>query len=87
MIRALVMEIREELAEPDKRIAAFNRRIRTLFRNNEACQRIGCIEGIGPVTADLASGRRHACGVTLKLVPRQRSSGGKAQLFGRAQRP
>ncbi|WP_138466699.1 IS110 family transposase [Poseidonocella sp. HB161398] len=137
MIRDLVMEIREELAELDKRIAAFDRRIRTLFRKNEACQRIGCIEGIGPLSADLASRqrrafdrtpeaclrhdarspagqritasalvaaagdqgsfrngrefaascRRHAFGVTLGLVPRPGSSGGKARLFGRAQRP
>lgn len=51
MIREPVIEIREELAWLDKRIASFDCRIRELFRTNEACQRIGRIEGIGPITA------------------------------------
>lgn len=51
LIRDLVREIREELAELDRRIASCNRRVRTLFRTYEACQRIEQIEAIGPVTA------------------------------------
>lgn len=95
MIRELVAEIREELDGLDKRIASFDRRIRVLFRTNEACQRIGRIEGIGPVTATVLvaaagdqgcfrNGREFAA--WLGLVPRQRSSGGKARLFGISKR-
>jgi len=95
MIRELVVEIREELAGLDKRIVSFNRRIRVLFRTNEACQRIGMIEGIGPITAtalvaaagdqsSFRNGREFAAWPG--LVPRQRSSGGKARLFGISKR-
>ena len=51
MFRDLLRDIHEELAELDCRIAGYNRRIRNLFRSNERCQRIGKIEGIGPITA------------------------------------
>lgn len=95
LIRDLAGEIREELAELDRRIASFNRRIRVLFRSNEACQRIGQIEGIGPITATalvaavgdrscFRNGRQFAA--WLSLVPRQRSSGGKSRLFGISKR-
>jgi transposase len=95
MIRDLVREIREELAELDHRIASCNRRVRALFRSNEACQRIGQIEGIGPITATalvaavgdrtcFRNGRQFAA--WLGLVPRQRSSGGRARLFGISKR-
>ena len=95
IIRELVTEIREELAGLDKRIVSFDRRIRVLFRTNEACQRIGRIEGIGPITAtalvaaagdqsNFRNGREFAA--WLGLVPRQRSSGGKTRLFGISKR-
>lgn len=95
MLRELVIEIQEELAGFDKRIAFFDRKIRVLFRTNEACQRIGRIEGIGPITATalvaaagdsscFRNGREFAA--WLGLVPRQRSSGGKARLFGISKR-
>ncbi|MBG6212070.1 transposase [Labrenzia sp. EL_126] len=95
MIRDLVIEIREELAELDKRITSFNSRIRVLFRTNEACQRIGRIEGIGPITATalVAAAGDQSCfrngrefAAWLGLVPKQRSSGGKARLFGISKR-
>jgi transposase len=95
MLQDLVRDVREELAELDRRIAAYDRRIRTLFSGNEACRRIGRIEGIGPVTATalvaaigdqtcFKNGRHFAA--WLGLVPRQRSSGGKARLFGISKR-
>ena len=95
MIRDLACDVRTELGELDERIASYNRRIRVLFRNNEACQRIGQIEGIGPVTATalvatvgdrscFRNGRQFAA--WLGLVPRQRSSGGKSRLFGISKR-
>lgn len=95
MLRELVIETQEELAALDKRIASFNHRIRVVFRTNDACQRIGRIEGIGPITATalvaaagdqrcFRNGREFAA--WLGLVPRQRSSGGKARLFGISKR-
>ena len=47
MIRTLVQEVREELANLDQRIASYDRRVRELYRASELCQRIGKIEGIG----------------------------------------
>ncbi|MEL6415573.1 MAG: IS110 family transposase [Pseudomonadota bacterium] len=91
----LVCDVREELSELDQRIATYTKRIRDLFRSNEMCQRIGRIEGIGPITATalvaavgdrtcFQNGRQFAA--WLGLVPKQRSSGGKSRLFGISKR-
>ncbi len=95
MIRDLVRDVHEELVELDRRTTAYSRRIRALFSSNPACQRIGKIEGIGPISATalvaavgdrscFRNGRHFAA--WLGLVPRQRSSGGKARLFGISKR-
>jgi len=95
MMTDLVCDVNKELSELDQRIAAYTRRIRDLFRSNDMCQRIRKIEGIGPVTATalvaavgdrtcFKNGRQFAA--WLGLVPRQRSSGGKARLFGISKR-
>jgi transposase len=84
-------ELRQELTELDARIADYDRKIRELYRSSEVCQRLGKIEGIGPVTAtalvaavgdrsSFKNGRQFAA--WLGLVPRQRSSGGRAKLLG-----
>lgn len=93
--RNLVRGIHEELAGLDRRIAPCNRRIRAVFRTDKACQRIGQVEGIGPVTATalvaavgdrscFTNGRQFAA--WLGLVPKQRSSGGQSRLFGISKR-
>ncbi len=95
LILELVRDAREELAELDRRISSYNRRLRHIFRTDEMCRRIGKIEGIGPVTATalvaavgdrtcFRNGREFAA--WLGLVPRQRSSGGKARLLGISKR-
>ena len=95
LVRALVGELRDELAELDRRIAAYDRRIRELYRSNELCQRLGKIEGIGPLSAtalmaavgdrqSFKNGRQFAA--WLGLVPKQRSSGGRDRLFGISKR-
>jgi transposase len=95
LILELVREAREELADLDRRIASYNRRLKHLFRTDEMCRRIGEIEGIGPVTATalvaavgdrtcFRNGREFAA--WLGLVPRQKSSGGKARLLGISKR-
>jgi transposase len=89
LVRALIGELQVELTELDRRIASYDRRIRDLFRNSNLCQRLGKIEGIGPVTATalivavgdpkcFKNGRQFAA--WLGLVPKQRSTGGRARL-------
>ena len=95
LVRALIGETLEELDELDCRIAGYDRRIRELYRHSELCQRLGKIEGIGPMTATallaavgnrqcFKNGRQFAA--WLGLVPKQRSSGGRARLFGISKR-
>ncbi len=50
LVRMLIMEVQAELMELDRRITSCDRRIRELYRTSELCQRLGEIEGIGPVT-------------------------------------
>jgi len=91
----MLCDIREELAELDARLAGYHQRIKSLYRSNEMCQRIGQIEGIGPITATalvaavgdkscFRNGRQFAA--WLGLVPKQHSSGGKARLFSISKR-
>nr|WP_312037385.1 transposase [Mesorhizobium caraganae] len=92
-MRVLIREVQTELAELDQRIACYDWRVRELFRHSELCQRLGKIEGIGPVTATaliaavgegdrtcFKNGRQFAA--WLGLVPKRRSNGGRARLFG-----
>ena len=95
LVRVLIMEVQGELMELDRRIASDDQRIRELYRTSELCQRLGQIEGIGPVTATalvaavadrscFKNGRQFAA--WLGLVPKQRSSGGRNRLFGISKR-
>ena len=94
LVRALMGVLREELTEVDARIAGYDRKIRELYRNSEICPRLGKVEGIGPVATALVAavgdrssfknGRQFAA--WLGLVPKQRSSGGRARLFGISKR-
>ena len=51
LILDIVRDARDELEDLDRRIASYNRRLKTLFQSDEMCRRIGEIEGIGPITA------------------------------------
>ena len=91
MIRTLVHNAREELTGLDQRIADYDRRVHELHRSSELCQRIGKIEGIGPVTATalVAAVGDRTCfkdgrqfGAWLGPVPKQQSSGGRTRLLG-----
>lgn len=95
LVQALMRELQEEMVELDRRIASYDRRVREIFRSSEACQRLGRIEGVGPVTATalvaavgdrtcFKNGRQFAA--WLGLVPKQRSSGGRTQLLGISKR-
>jgi transposase len=95
IVRALIGELREELSDLDGRIAIYDRKIMELYRTSEACQRLGEVEGIGPITATalvaaagdgrcFRNGRQFAAWIG--LVPRQRSSGGRSRLLGISKR-
>src|SRR5271168_1510296 len=95
LVRSLMRELQEELTELDARIAGYDRKIRELYRDSEISQRLGKVEGIGSVTAtalvaavgdrsSFKNGRQFAA--WLGLVPKQRSSGGRARLFGISKR-
>ena len=92
LVRLLIGETQAELIELDRRIASCDRRIREA---NKLCQKLGEIEGVGPVTATalvaavgdrscFKNGRQFAA--WLGLVPKQRSSGGRHQLLGISKR-
>lgn len=95
MTRLLIIDLWQELGEVDKRVAAYDLRVRQLCSLNEACRRLCRIEGIGPVTATalvaaagdvqvFRNGRQFAA--WLGLVPRQHSSGGRTRLLGISKR-
>lgn len=94
-LRMMMGELIEELCVLDERIRTMDRHIDAVFRANEACQRIACIEGVGPKTAtafvaavgdpaEFKNGRHFAA--WLGLVPRQHSSGDRFQLMGISKR-
>lgn len=75
----------------EKQINTYEQKIKAIAKNNEVCQRVQQIEGIGPITSialaatisnpkDFKNGRHFAA--YLGLVPRQHSSGGKDRLLG-----
>lgn len=83
-MRAVVAELYDLLVSLDARIAFFDKEIEAVFRDNEACQRLSRIKGVGPKTATAVvaaigdgsafkNGRHFAA--WLGLVPRQCSSG------------
>lgn len=93
--RELIHELYQRLRTLDEQVRQYDRRIEQVFKQDERCQRLGQVEGIGPLiaTAFLAAvgdarvfhnGRQVAA--WLGLVPKQYSSGGKARLLGISKR-
>jgi transposase len=75
----------------EQQIAVYDAKLKMIAKNNEACQRVLQVEGIGPITAvalaatisnpnDFKNGRHFAA--FIGLVPRQHSSGGREHLLG-----
>lgn len=95
LTRELFAESLEELRALDERFAYCEQRIKTMNKDNEVCQRLDGILGIGPLTAsavyaaagdgkNFVNGRHFSA--WLGLVPGQHSSGGKAVLLGISKR-
>lgn len=94
-MRALFAGLYEQLQSADKLISEKDKQILSIHRGAELSQRLGKIEGIGPLTATAfisAVGdakmfkRGRDCSAWLGLVPRQYSTGGKTILGGISKR-
>ena len=89
--RELMQELYEELVGLEERVAKMDKKIKIICKNDEVCQRILAIPGIGELTAtaivaavpnpnEFKNGRHMAA--WLGLVPQQSSSGNKQILLG-----
>lgn len=90
-MRKLVIDIRDEWRDLDRRIEALNAEFKEHVRAHEAARRLITIPGIGVLNATAltaaigngsAFGRGRDLAAWLGLVPRQVSTGGKAKLLG-----
>lgn len=93
--RELFAELLEELRALDQRFEQCGQRIEALNKENEVCQRLDEILGIGPITAsatyaaagdgkEFVNGRHFSAWIG--LVPGQHSTGGKTVLLGISKR-
>ena len=95
LFRNLLRTLWEDLQRHDQRIAAYDRQIRQLAEQSNACQRLMTIPGVGPLVstalvAAVADGKSFNSGremaAWLGLVPRQHATGGKPRLLGISKR-
>lgn len=94
-IKTVTGEVYQELLEVEKKIKFYDQQIKEIHGQNEICQKIEKIDGVGIITAtaifaaignaqNFKNGRQLAA--YLGLVPRQHSSGGKDKLLGISKR-
>jgi transposase len=93
--RALLAQLQLELDQLTARIAQMDSVIQHTVKENEACQRLTAIPGVGPVTATalvaaIGNGSGFRKGRDLAawvgVVPREYSTGGKPRLLGISKR-
>ena len=93
--RELLWNLGAELRRLDERVKEFDAHILRISREAPACRRLEKIPGIGPLTstalvAAVGDGREFRNGrelaAWLGIVPRQRSTGGRARLLGISKR-
>ena len=93
--REMLGEMAERFKLVDQRIRQYDLKIEHVFRQDERCQRLARVEGVGSLIAtalvaavgnahDFKSGRELSA--WLGLVPRQHSSGGRNVLLGISKR-
>lgn len=89
--RELFAELYEQLLICNTRVEHYDERIKRIFQRLPLCQKLACVEGVGPLIATamvaavgdagtFKNGRQLAA--WLGLTPRQYSSGGKSKLLG-----
>jgi len=94
-LRDMVQELYSEFLEVIKKIEKYNSKIDQILQENERCQKILQVPGVGPITATaifaavgdvhvFKNGREFAA--WLGLTPRQHSTGGKTTLLGISKR-
>lgn len=95
MGREFFARLLEELRRLEKELEVYEEKIEYTYQNHESCQRLGEIDGVGPITATailyavsdphlFKNGREFSA--WLGLVPKQRSSGSKELLLGISKR-
>ena len=94
-LRLLLAQLKLELEQLDTRVGEADAVIQKMVCENEACQRLVKIPGIGPVTATavvaaIGSGAAFRKGrefaAWMGVVPREHSTGGKQKLLGISER-
>mgnify|MGYP001598112856 FL=1 len=95
MFREILSELYDELVHLDKRIKTLEIKLETLCAQNEDCQRLLTIPGVGLLSAtalvaaigDISAFKNgRELSAWLGLVPRQHSTGGKPTLMGISKR-
>src|ERR1700681_1273147 len=93
--RVLLAQLKLELEQLAARIEEMDRVIQKTAKQNEACQRLTEIPGVGPVTATAliaavgnasAFGKGRNLSAWMGIVPREHSSGGQQKLLGISKR-
>ena len=93
--RMLLAQLQRELQQLAARIEEMDRVIQQEARENEACQRLTAIPGVGPVTATAligavgnasAFGKGRDLSAWMGIVPGEYSTGGKQKLLGISKR-
>ncbi|MBS0641120.1 MAG: IS110 family transposase [Proteobacteria bacterium] len=91
----LLQELRDEWADLDRRIKAYDDELVAMTREDDAAQRLATIPGIGVINATAlvaavgdasAFGKGRDLAAWLGLTPRQHSTGGKIKLLGISKR-
>jgi transposase len=93
--RELFRDLQIQFYSADDKVVEYDKKIEKLCKENETCQRLTQVPGVGPITATaliatigsanvFKNGREMAA--FLGLVPRQHSSGGKQVLLGISKR-
>jgi transposase len=95
MFRALLAQLKLELEQLAVRIEQMDTEIQRVACENEACQRLTAIPGVGPVTATAlvgaigngsTFGRGRDLSAWMGIVPGEYSTGGKQKLLGISKR-
>ncbi|MDH5182097.1 MAG: IS110 family transposase, partial [Gammaproteobacteria bacterium] len=95
LFRTLLAQGWEQLQSLDKQITEYDTLLKTESQRDSRCEQLTAIPGMGPIVAsafvsyvgDGAGYRRgRDVSASIGLVPRQRSTGGKAQLLGISKR-
>ena len=95
MFRVLLAQLQQELEQLGARIEKMDAEIQREAHENEACQRLTAIPGVGPVTATALIGaignastfrRGRDLSAWMGIVPGEYSTGGKQKLLGISKR-